>query len=100
MEYLPCAPKRFFAGRLDANDRLTNGTPGSLSGAGYHTDPGYHVTGSVSNGVITLRAPAADFGVGPGTPLFSVTGIAMAGPTEANESSIFGIMRSVDPAPP
>jgi hypothetical protein len=97
-EFTPGSPLRFFGGRLDANDRLINPTSGAVVGAGYHTDAGYHVNGSVlaKDNVIELKAPASDFGFAAGTRLTSVSAYTMAGPAENLEVTYTLIMRTVD----
>jgi hypothetical protein len=100
METLADGTRRFFAGRVDANDGLPNPTsPTAFIAAGYHTDP-IAVTGSASGDTITIRARAADFGLAAGSELFSVTGFAFAGPTEDAELTGATPMRTVDAAPP
>jgi hypothetical protein len=101
-EFTPGQPLRFFGGKLDDNDQLINPANGAVSGAGYHTDAGYHVTGSVivRDNVIELKAPVGDFGFAAGTKLFSVAPYAEAGPSEANELTVLLIMRVVDSAEP
>jgi hypothetical protein len=101
-EFTPGSPLRFFGGKLDANDQLINPTNAAVSGAGYHTDAGYHVAGKVfvRDNVIQLRAPVGDFGLAAGSKLFSVSPYAMAGPSEANELTVLLLMRVVDSAEP
>lgn len=100
METLADGTRRFFGGRIDANDGLPNpASPTAVMGVGYHTDP-IAVSGTAAGGVITIRAKAADFGVAAGSELFSVTGFAFAGPTEANELTAATPMRTVDASPP
>jgi hypothetical protein len=98
MEYNSDDTIRFFGGKLDANDVLSNGT--SALGAGYHTDAGYPVTGTVGNGFITLRAPLAAFGLAVGSRITGANAFSMAGPTEALEKLFFIPMRTVDASPP
>lgn len=104
MEHLPGGSRRFFGGMLDENDRLAAGdspeTEGLFKGAGYHTDEKFAVTGVVEGNTIVLRAKLSDFGLHPGTELFSVTGFAMAGPVEEEETTIMNTMRTVDATPP
>jgi hypothetical protein len=101
-EFTPGSPLRFFGGKLDANDQLINPANGAVSGAGYHTDAAYHVTGKVfvRDNVIQVKAPLADFGFAAGTKLLSVTPFSMAGPSEANELTVLLLMRTVDSAEP
>jgi uncharacterized repeat protein (TIGR01451 family) len=90
---------RFFGGKLDANDKLSSATNlTAIFGAGYHTD--FAATGSLVNGELVIRAPASTFGLGVGAAVYSVTAFAMAGPTEADETLIERIMRTVDATPP
>jgi hypothetical protein len=92
---------RFFGGLLDADDGVQNGTA-TIVAARYVADPGFTVTGSLRNGVLTLMAPKSQFGVTTGTSLFSVTGFSMAGPTEADATAtlVANSMRTVDATPP
>ncbi|HUQ43029.1 MAG TPA: DUF11 domain-containing protein [Candidatus Limnocylindria bacterium] len=100
-EFTPGAPLRFFGGKLDANDKLVGATsPTAVFAAAYHTDSGIAATGSVSGQVLTIRAPMSAFGLVSGTPLYSVTGFTMVGPSEATEITIDRIMRTVDATPP
>lgn len=99
LEVLPDGTTHFFGGRLDANDGIVNpASPTSVIAAGYHDD--FAATGSIANGQITISAPASSFGAASGSGLFSVTGFAMAGPTEANETLASNVMRTVDASPP
>jgi hypothetical protein len=92
---------RFFGGVVDADDGVQNGT-GAIVGARYVADPAFTVTGSIRNGVITLIAPKGQFGVTTGTPLYSVGGFALAGPTEQDPTAtlIANSMRTIDATPP
>jgi hypothetical protein len=92
---------RFFGGLLDGDDAVQNGT-GATVGARYVADPGFTVTGSIRDGVITLMAPKAQFAVDTGTALFSVTGFSLAGPTEQDglATLIANSMRTIDATPP
>lgn len=94
------ASLRFFGGILDkSNDGLVNpGSPTGIVGSGYHTD--FPITGALGSGEITLSAPLAAYGLAPGSKLFSVTGLAMAGPSETAEVSVAYVMRTVDASPP
>jgi len=98
MEYNSDGTVRFFGGKLDANDKYTNGT--STLGAGYHTDPAYPVVGSVRKGMITLRAPLAAFGLAVGSRITGANAFSMAGPSETLDLTIFDPMRTVDVTPP
>lgn len=105
MESLSDGTRRFFGGKIDANDAPGSQSPNpSTSGMQYHTDDNVHATGVVdSAGVLTIRADLSDFGLAEGTPVYSVTAMAMAGLTEAQEQvipeSILGA-RVVDATPP
>ncbi len=101
-EFTPGQPLRFFGGKLDDNDQLINPTNAAVSGAGYHADAAYHVTGKVfvRDNVIQVMAPVGDFGFAAGTTLFSVSPYAEAGPSEANELTVLLLMRVVDSAEP
>jgi hypothetical protein len=96
-EYNSDGTFRFFGGKLDANDGLSNGT--SILGAGYHTDAGYPVVGTVAPGAITLRAPLSAFGLAAGSRITGANAFAMAGPAEAIEKLITNPMRTVDATP-
>jgi hypothetical protein len=98
MEYNSDGTIRFFGGKLDANDALSNGQ--SILGAGYHTDAGYPVVGTARNGAITLRAPLAAFGLAVGSQITGAAAFSMAGPAEAIEKLIVHPMRTVDATPP
>jgi hypothetical protein len=98
MEYNSDGTIRFFGGKLDANDKYTNGT--STLGAGYHTDAGYPVVGTAHNGVITLRAPLAAFGLAVGSRITGANAFSMAGPSETLDVSIVDPMRTIDATPP
>jgi hypothetical protein len=106
MDYVPSTGAvRFFGGRLDANDGVQNGT-GTIVGARYVADSEFKnsqaVTGSFRNGVLTLSAPKATFGVDTGTRVFSVSAFSMAGPDEADATATLAAnsMRTVDASPP
>jgi hypothetical protein len=98
MEYNSDGTVRFFGGKLDGNDSLSNGT--STLGATYHTDAGYPVVGTLDGGAITLRAPLAAFGLSVGSSVTGASAFAMAGPAEAIEQLIVDPMRTVDATPP
>jgi hypothetical protein len=98
MEYNSDGTVRFFGGKLDANDSLSNGS--STLGATYHTDNGYPVSGTLDGGAITLRAPLAVFGLSVGSSVTGASAFAMAGPAEAIEQLIVDPMRTVDATPP
>jgi hypothetical protein len=100
-DFTPGSGLRFFGGRLDANDKVVaEASPTATFAAGYHTDSGVAVTGSIEGSTLVLRAPASAFGLQSGDPLFSVTGFTAAGPSEATEITIGRIMRTVDATPP
>jgi hypothetical protein len=100
-DFTPASGLRFFGGRLDANDKVVaEASPTATFAAGYHTDAGVAVSGSVEGPTLVLRAPAAAFGLQSGDRLFSVTGFSAAGPSEATEITIGRIMRTVDATPP
>jgi hypothetical protein len=106
MEHTAGGSRRFFAGKLDTNDKIRlfiTGPPvgvGAVVAAAYHTDATFPATGTVEGNTIVIRSPAANFGLAVGSQVFSVTGFALAGPTEANEKSSAEIMRTVDASPP
>jgi hypothetical protein len=89
---------RFFGGKLDANDAITNGT--TPLGAGYHTDAAYPVVGTIGNGAITLRAPLSAFGLSVGMRITGANAFALAGPSEKAEKTFFIPLRTVDASPP
>ncbi len=93
-------PLRYFGGKLDANDGVTNPTSQAIVGAGYHTDTAYKVTGSRSGGVLTLRAPAAAFGLKKGSRLLDVAAFSMVGPSEATDLFFTSTSRTVDATAP
>jgi len=99
MEYNADGTVRFFGGKLDANDSLSNGS--STLGATYHTDAGYVVSGTMDAGAITLRAPLAAFGgLSVGSSVTGANAFAMAGPAETIELLITDPMRTIDATPP
>lgn len=100
MELNADGSRRFFGGRVDANDNLfgPTGVTGS-AGSRYVTDAGFPVTGSVGQGVLILRAPKSVFGLGVGSKLFSVSAFALAAPPES-ETRLTNPMRAVDATPP
>jgi hypothetical protein len=107
MEYLANGTKRFFGGKLDANDALYLADQSSSpvvalgkQGAAYHTDTNYPVTGTIEGNTLVLRAPVAQFGLSAGSHVVNVTGLTMAGPNEASEKTILNPMRTVDAVPP
>ena len=68
--------------------------------AGYNTDPGVNVLGRINaQGAIVMRVPLADLGLSAGTPYYSATGLAFAGPLEEAQT-LFSMMRTVDASPP
>lgn len=92
--------RRFFGGRVDGNDNLLGptGVTGS-AGSRYVADAGFPVTGSVGQGVLTLRAPKSVFGLDLGSRLFSVSAFALAAPPES-ETRLSNPLRVVDATPP
>jgi hypothetical protein len=98
MEYNSDGTVRFFGGKLDANDSLSNGT--AALGAVYNTDASYAVTGTLGGGALTLRAPLSAFGLAVGSSLTGAAAFAMAGPAEALDGTILAPMRTVDATPP
>jgi uncharacterized repeat protein (TIGR01451 family) len=94
---------RVFGGRLDDNDGLVNpASPTAVLAAAYHTDTtiSAQVTGSLSGDALVLRVPAAALNLAAGSQLTSVTGLALAGPLEADEVTAATPMRTVDATPP
>jgi len=103
MDVIPGATPtvRFFAGRLDANDIVQNGT-GTTVGSRYVADAGYPASGSIRNNVLTLRAPASAFGLGAGSVVTGVSGISFIGPTEQDPTAklVVNSARTIDATPP
>lgn len=89
-----------FGGKLNDNDRITNGT--TTLATGYHHDSGYQVSATVNNqtNTLILKAPASNYGLTVGSNLYSVASFALAGPNDANESLITNVSRTVDASPP
>lgn len=101
VEFVPGGGLRFFGGRLDANDKLPNpANPVDSIAAGYHTDAGFVVTGTLSGSTLTLTTAASNLGLGAGGKTYSVTAFSMAGPLEAEELTAGYTMRTVDASPP
>jgi hypothetical protein len=98
MEYNSDGTIRFFGGKLDANDGISNGS--STLGAGYHTDAAYPVTGTLDHGALTLRAPLSAFGLAIGSNLVGANAFSMAGPAESLDTTILDPMRTIDATPP
>jgi hypothetical protein len=122
LEVQPNGTTRPFGGKLNNADPTLPGqsagddgipNPGNPQGqiaAGHHTDAAFTVTATITpgaNGEVTLSAPASQFGLATGSNLYSVTGLATAGPNEINPTTqlripqiITYMMRTVDAAPP
>lgn len=98
MEYNSDGTVRFFGGKLDANDSLSNGS--STLGAAYHTDASFPVIGTLGSGALTLRAPLSAFGLAVGSSITGAAAYSMAGPAEALDQTILHPMRTVDATPP
>jgi hypothetical protein len=98
MEFNSDGTVRFFGGKLDANDSISNGT--STLGAGYHTDAAYPVTGTLDGGALTLRAPLSAFGLAVGSAITGANAFSMAGPAESLDQTILDPMRTIDATPP
>jgi uncharacterized repeat protein (TIGR01451 family) len=92
---------RYFGGKLDANDGVQNGT-NTVVGARYVTDAGYHVSGSLGNGQLTLSIPLADLGLAIGDTIRNVSAFATAEPSEddTTASLIIDSGRTIDATPP
>ncbi|HVH65532.1 MAG TPA: hypothetical protein VM674_05805, partial [Candidatus Acidoferrum sp.] len=101
MDFSSANGMRFFGGRMDANDGVTNGT-GTVVGARYVADSGFTVSGSFANGALILAAPASQFSLTTGTAVQSVSAFSMAGPLESDPlaTTIAKSMRTVDATPP
>ncbi len=91
---------RYFGGKLDANDGVTNPTSQAVVAAGYHTDAAYKVSGTFTAGVLTLRAPAASLGLKKGSRLIDVAAFATAGPSEETDLFFTNTHRTVDATAP
>jgi hypothetical protein len=98
MEYNSDGTVRFFGGKLDANDALSNGS--STLGAVYNTDAGYAVNGTLDGGALTLRAPLSAFGLASGSGITGAAAYSMAGPAESLDGTILDPMRTIDASPP
>ena len=98
MEYNSDGTVRFFGGKLDANDSLSNGS--STLGAVYNTDAGYPVDGTLDGGALTLRAPLSAFGLTVGSSINGAAAFSMAGPAESLDGTILVPMRTTDATPP
>jgi hypothetical protein len=98
MEYNSDGTVRFFGGKLDANDSLSNGS--STLGAVYNTDAGYPVGGTLDGGALTLRAPLSAFGLAVGSGITGASAFSMAGPAESLDGTLILPMRTVDATPP
>ncbi|HEX6062254.1 MAG TPA: hypothetical protein VF001_09310 [Candidatus Limnocylindria bacterium] len=98
MEYNSDGTVRFFGGKLDANDALSNGS--STLGAVYNTDASYPVSGTLDGGALTLRAPLSAFGLAVGSSITGAAAYSMAGPAESLDGTIVLPTRTVDATPP
>ena len=98
MEYNSDGTVRFFGGKLDANDSLSNGS--STLGAAYHTDASFSVNGTLGGGALTLRAPLSAFGLAVGSSITGAAAFSMAGPSETLDGTILDPMRTIDATPP
>ncbi len=93
--------RRFFGGRIDANDAIGNpASPGAVSGVAYNTDAGMAVKGTVQNNTLVLRAPAKAFGLSKGSQIIGLAAFAAAGPLEANQTFFTNIERTIDATAP
>jgi hypothetical protein len=92
---------RYFGGKVDSNDGVQNGT-GAIVGARYVTDTGYHVTGSVGGGAITLSVPLADLGLALGDKTRNISAFATTAPSENDPTAglVTNSGRTVDASPP
>jgi len=91
--------RRFFGGKLTGADNLLNPvSPTSSFGVVYNPTT-TNVTGEIAGNMLTLTGKASDFGVAAGSPVYSVTAFAMAGPSQANQNLLVP-MRTVDATPP
>jgi hypothetical protein len=98
MEYNSDGTVRFFGGKLNANDALSNGS--STLGAVYNTDAGFSGIGTLDNGALTLRGPLSAFGLAAGSSLTGAAAFSMAGPSEPLDGTILVPMRTIDASPP
>jgi hypothetical protein len=110
MEHKADGTRRFFGGKLDANDGLQSPAYGSVvyyaSGAAYHSDAAFPVTGAVEGNTLVLRAPASAYGLAAGQTVYGVQAFAMGGPhesatpTDLGDRNYANPMRVVDATPP
>jgi hypothetical protein len=93
--------RRFFGGRVDTNDEVTNGA-GGVVGARYVADAGYTVTGSVVGSTLVLRIPKGQLGLDVGSTVTGVTAFAMAAPSESDPTAtvVLNSARTVDATAP
>jgi hypothetical protein len=96
--------RRFFGGKLDANDGLQSpiyeGVVWFNGGAAYHADAAMPVTGTVEGNTLVIRAPASAFGVVTGQTLYGVQAFAMGGPHESAAASDLGDRSYANPMRP
>lgn len=98
MEFNSDGTVRFFGGKLDANDSLSNGS--ATLGANYNTDATFTVMGTLDGGALTLRAPLSAFGLAVGSAITGASAFSMAGPAESLDGTILDPMRTIDATPP
>lgn len=92
---------RFFAGKLDADDGVQNGT-GTIVGSRLVADSGFTANGSIRNGILTIMAPASQFGLSAGAAVTGVSAFSLAGPREddATTTLVVDSARTIDSSPP
>jgi len=95
---------RAYGGKLDATSAISNGS--SNVGTTYDPQAAYPVTAEVQGKSLVFTAPLSEFGVARGSTLYSLTGFAIAGPSNTSlvaanlDATIVGIDRVVDASPP
>ncbi|GAC1330947.1 MAG: hypothetical protein NVSMB17_08660 [Candidatus Dormibacteria bacterium] len=88
---------RYYGGRLDGlGDQITLGP--SIYGATYPAKALY--SGTLAGDRITITAPAKDFGLTTGSPLYSVQAFSAAGPSDGSDTTLANPMRQVDAVAP
>jgi hypothetical protein len=102
--------RRFFGGKLDANDGLQSPIYENVAwfngGAAYHKDAAIPVTGSIEGNTLVMRVPASAFGLASGQTVYGVQAFAKGGPhdsataTDLGDRSYANPMRPVDVTPP
>ncbi|GAC1327128.1 MAG: hypothetical protein NVSMB17_00750 [Candidatus Dormibacteria bacterium] len=93
-----------YGGKVDASNAILNGT--SSVGTNYNAQAGYAVKFSLSGNFLTLRAPMAQFGLAPGSTLYSFTAFSMTSPSHQSlgaanqDGTLLTIPRVIDASYP